>query len=579
MSDGSALLPQPLTVQGQLVAGGLTIVGPNSPYSSFLPGAPTIPTPSGVSTGSIWDWGGAVYNVKAANAKGDGVTDDGVAMSATDAAAVGKGVAFYPGGTYATTVQKTFTAPIVASGTHATIFAPTALGTGVPAYIFNPPGASAIDWRFPVCQGVQFKGPGSYSLGNKVAGVDGVRLDSKCVMRDCSVRFFDSGIVFNSATGHISLHNVVSTSNYYNVYQLLGNQDHLLFDCDLTGANFAGFAAPGNVPVQRVTFIRTHFGYEPFCRYQEANGAASIFLWDVTMMGCPNELVGNNMDFSENIGQAGSAGYAGNISYIDPGFSFSNTYKIAARPQDWAINLGDAAGSIEIRNGSSRLVNGTGGAVQVNTSEADWNIYGDAVADTYTIPTHPEWVNRWGAGRTPALGRLGTQRQAIGDSGGINDLVITDTTAIAGITLAGSGGNGALRLNGTTWEWLVNGLGSVHTSLTTGGQLLVKDLRLTRQVPTEAVLVSGVDPTLGGFIGTVTLTAARVIGAPLSGVSGQRITFSLLQGGAGAFAVTWNAIFKGITGGTSGATGTRAMFSFIFDGFNWNLDGAQPIWV
>src|SRR5665213_2956952 len=185
------------------------------PYGAFLPGAPTVPTPSGVSTGTIWDWGGAAYNVKAAGAKGDGVTDDGVAIAAANTAATGKGIVTFPGGTYATTAQRTFTAPIMGVGTHSTILAPTALGTGVPAVIFAPPGASAIDWRFPVAQGIQFMGPGSYSLGNKVAGVDGVRLDNKCVMRDCSVRFFDSGIVFNSPFGHISLHNVVSTNNYY----------------------------------------------------------------------------------------------------------------------------------------------------------------------------------------------------------------------------------------------------------------------------------------------------------------------------------------------------------------------------
>src|SRR6185312_14457070 len=88
------------------------------------------------------------------------------------------------------------------------------------------------------------------------------------------------------------------------------------------------------------------------------------------------------------------------------------------------------------------------------------------------------------------------------------------------------------------------------------------NLRRLRQTPTETVLVSGVDATLGSLVG-VTLTAARVVGAPLNPATGQRLSFTLIQSGAGAFAVTWNAAFKGITGGTSGATGTRATFSFV----------------
>ena len=99
------------------------------------------------------------------------------------------------------------------------------------------------------------------------------------------------------------------------------------------------------------------------------------------------------------------------------------------------------------------------------------------------------------------------------------------------------------------------------------------------QVPTEAVLVSGVDLTLGTVIGPVTLTAARLVGVPLNPLKGMRISIILVQGGAGAFAATWNAGFKGITGGTSGATGTRATFSFNYDGTNFDLDGAQPTWV
>lgn len=575
MSDGSALLPQPLTVQGQLVAGGLTIVGPNSPYVAdaeavanngistlFLNREFWLPTPAG--------------------------TDITSTLVAADAAAtLVNGVVRFKSGAsnYQYSAQITKTARWLGGGSGAALQCTAALGTGVRSILDNYQTGQQADLALgaPSMEKIRLLGPGTAPVPTaptKTAGVDGVQLNGKLLYRDVVVEGFDSNIVLHSAFGHIQMWNVVSTKGYYNVYQELGNQDHLFAGCDFTGAAFAGFAAPGNVAVQRVTFFRTHFGYEPFCYYQEANGAATTFLWDVQIIACPHELVGNSMIFSENIAQANAAGFAGDTEIHDPSFSFSNTYKITAKPQDWAINVGDVRGSVEIRNGSNRLVNGSSGAVQAATSEGVWNIHGDATADVYTIPTHPEWVNRWGSSNTPVLGRIGTQRQTIGDSAQISDLVITDSTAIAGFTLTGSGGTKALRNNGTTMEWLNSALAAVIMSLTDAGQLLVKDLRLTRQVPTEAVLVSGVDPTLGGFIGTVTLTAARVVGAPLTAVSGQRITFELLQNGTGGWAVTWNAIFKTAFSNTGNTAGLRTVVSFVYDNFNWVQDPiAVNAWV
>ncbi len=106
----------------------------------------------------------------------------------------------------------------------------------------------------------------------------------------------------------------------------------------------------------------------------------------------------------------------------------------------------------------------------------------------------------------------------------------------------------------------------------------LKDIRRSVQTPTEAVLVSGVDATAGEDI-SVTLTAARVVGAPLNPATGQRLTFTLIQGGAGAFAVTWNAVFKKVWADTGNATGARSTISFWYDGTNWNQDGAQAPYV
>lgn len=59
---------------GPIVAPSVTVVGPNSPYAALLADGVT-PTPSGVETGKLLDWGGAVFNVFAYGAKADGKTD------------------------------------------------------------------------------------------------------------------------------------------------------------------------------------------------------------------------------------------------------------------------------------------------------------------------------------------------------------------------------------------------------------------------------------------------------------------------------------------------------------------------
>lgn len=65
---------------GNLVAKSLTTLA-NGPYSSVLPGDATTATPAGVQTGTVWDWGGEVYNLRAGGVKGDG-TDEAAKIQA-----------------------------------------------------------------------------------------------------------------------------------------------------------------------------------------------------------------------------------------------------------------------------------------------------------------------------------------------------------------------------------------------------------------------------------------------------------------------------------------------------------------
>lgn len=98
------------------------------------------------------------------------------------------------------------------------------------------------------------------------------------------------------------------------------------------------------------------------------------------------------------------------------------------------------------------------------------------------------------------------------------------------------------------------------------------------QTTTEGLLVSGTDIQLGNQI-NVTLSAARVVGVPLNPLPGQRITITFIQNGTGGWAVTWNAIFKTSWVDTGNTLNKRSTIAYMYDGTNWNQDGAQTPYV
>lgn len=96
--------------------------------------------------------------------------------------------------------------------------------------------------------------------------------------------------------------------------------------------------------------------------------------------------------------------------------------------------------------------------------------------------------------------------------------------------------------------------------------------------PTETVLVSGVDVINVAAIKT-TITAARVVGAPLNPRAGQRVVHTFVQDGTGGWGITWNAVFKNGWSDTGNTANKRSSIEHYFDGTNWNQVGAQSPYV
>lgn len=99
------------------------------------------------------------------------------------------------------------------------------------------------------------------------------------------------------------------------------------------------------------------------------------------------------------------------------------------------------------------------------------------------------------------------------------------------------------------------------------------------QSVSEAYLVAGVDSeSLDNYIET-TLSAARVVGALNYKFKGQRVVFTFIQNGTGGWAVTWNAVYKHSWVDTGNTASKRSSIAFVFDGTNWNQDGAQTPYI
>jgi hypothetical protein len=113
-----------------------------------------------------------------------------------------------------------------------------------------------------------------------------------------------------------------------------------------------------------------------------------------------------------------------------------------------------------------------------------------------------------------------------------------------------------------------------YSSTQSGGRLIEKVT-----FPTfAAVFTNGID-CRNGNVFQVTVTANGTVAAPQLARRGQRVVYQLIQDGTGGRTIAWNAIFKVSWSDTGNTLNKRSSIAFIYDGTNWNQDGAQTPYV
>lgn len=117
-------------------------------------------------------------------------------------------------------------------------------------------------------------------------------------------------------------------------------------------------------------------------------------------------------------------------------------------------------------------------------------------------------------------------------------------------------------------------------SLTSWAIALVRLALLPVFILTDAATIL-IDSALSRAF-SVTLNVAgvtRAMGTPTNVANGRRITITVIQDATGGRALTWPAVFKTAWSDTGNTANKRSSISYIYDGTNWNQDGAQTPYV
>lgn len=324
-----------------------------------------------------------------------GTTAAGLVAAAT--AAGPGGTIFAPRGpadapyTYTLEAQVTLTEiSLVSDG--AEISAAADLGSGVAALVFDSPAGNYPNIR---CEGFRLYGPtyGARTLGAAPCAMDGieVRNEAKVHFRDLWVRFFRSGFVLNNVVGHLYWDAVQADNNYYGVYLQQTGYDYYVRNSIINGNTFANFGAKAGQGWEAVAFENSHIGFAPYAFYQEATPAATgivPFLGDARFYGARFEALGNGAFLSEAPNDASNRNITRNLLIVDPGFSWNDTYKIAARPRDYAIDVPYTEGKIAIHGGLYPFAAGALGRIRIKqANHVDFLLDYEGAAESHVVKT------------------------------------------------------------------------------------------------------------------------------------------------------------------------------------------------
>lgn len=379
--------------------------------------APLLPSEFDTATPYIAKWldkGGQWFNIEAygASSAASAATNRAAIEAARNAAiTAGGGTIFVPPKTYAT---EPFTLP---NGTHIVL-----RGAGWTSRLNFPTdagaGTYAIRWTgtwvnnlYSRIQDLWITGPdgtGTAVVGVLSAQMSGVEMERKTILKDVRIDGFYAGVAIYG--NHQRMLDCSIRNNYYNVYfrtipggdPMEGSQfgDQSFINCDLLGARFASVAIGNNTGQTQVNWLRCHFGFSPYCFYRETGVTDGAFIAQSSFKCCDWEQWGNAAIYCEDMdpiddvirGTTFTSNQTARNSgaTATPSGGYNNIYRIAAKPADYAIQIGTIEYSHFL---PSNLLWAYPGAVGVchfkNIRNSEWHgadLTFDEAVDTYGRP-------------------------------------------------------------------------------------------------------------------------------------------------------------------------------------------------
>lgn len=294
----------------------------------------------------------APLNVKAYGATGDGTTDDTLAVQATlDACRdAGGGLVDFPAGTYKITATLTRHPSVSLRGeTGASRLEwATDLGAGESAMVCD--GDVSTEQQTRRIEGLWFRGPTVPVVDGTNASMQGPLTQPFDTWVNCRSDRFFSG--FSVIEHHETFISCLANGNRYGVYfSGLGSAntfDQTFISTVLTGNSLASVGIASGELIGTSSFVKTHFGFSPYCVHKEATATDEYLTELTTFEACTFEAYGNGIFYDESLRNAITNTMFLNCTDSVP---FSATYKAASRAADWVINVGDVL-NCEFRHGA-----------------------------------------------------------------------------------------------------------------------------------------------------------------------------------------------------------------------------------
>lgn len=229
----------------------------------------------------------------------------------------------------------------------------------------------------PKFEHINLVGPGTRNantpLGSALTKMDGFAPGPCVDFTHCTVQNFRAG--FNIKHHHNAWLRCRSNNNYYNILFDDTENDygnHLFIGCYLEGALFASVGVSGANLINQSNFLQCHFGFGPYCFYKFGPSVKG-FIAGTSFDECSYEAVGNAAFLDESTGGPGGQDSFFGSEIMNPGFSWDINYKIANRPQDYALNFRRIERS-KIWGGCYPFLPGDKGVLRADYGDLNWDL-------------------------------------------------------------------------------------------------------------------------------------------------------------------------------------------------------------